>query len=91
MSLLDAPVEIVHFSVDKLEFQVPRGSTVLFPEQGVLHLLLGSDTARCEARARVYGVVVSESHRLYQLEIEAIGSQTAYGRALTAIAARAGL
>jgi hypothetical protein len=89
ISLLEAPVELVSLGLDRVEFQVPRGSTLLFPEQGTLRLRLGSGSdAVSEAQARVASVVVTESHRLYQLTVEGIDSQPTYARALAALAAR---
>lgn len=91
VSLLAAPVQVVSLAPDRLEFQVPRSYTVVFPEQSVLRLRLGARPSDAyEARGRVDAAVAGDGHVLYRVAIEEVERADLHQQAVPALRAALG-
>jgi hypothetical protein len=91
VSLLAAPVQVVSLAPDRLEFQVPRSYTVVFPEQSVLRLRLGARPSDAyEARGRVNAALSGDGHVLYRVTIEEVERADLHQQAVPALRAALG-
>jgi hypothetical protein len=86
LSLLSSPFRIVEAALDRLEIEVPRTFTVVFPDNGLLRLRLGADASGVhEVRGRVRRITGGDAHLLYSIELEGVERQEAHQRAIPAL------